>query len=146
MPVLHSHSETLPDVPVGSIDLSIDAAISNCDLQMSVEWELVETLTWDVLLHYCQIRNLKSTQEGQINLPLNPGCWGSLGMTTESMGEACASCNQCRDTSAMRLPNPVMTQMSCKCHKPSQHKSQIHFKLDTFICNNILLHLAKYIH
>ena len=30
--------------------------------------------------------------------------------------------------------------------KPSQHKSQIHFESDTFICNNILLHLAKYIH
>ena len=41
------------------------------------------------------------------------------------------------------LPNRAMMRMS---HKPSQHKSQIHFESDTFIYNNILLDLAKYIH
>ena len=31
-------------------------------------------------------------------------------------------------------------------HKPSHYKSQIQFESDTFICNNILLHSAKYYH
>ena len=30
--------------------------------------------------------------------------------------------------------------------KSSHYKSQIHFKSDTFLCNNIYLHLDKYIH
>ena len=48
--------------------------------------------------------------------------------------------------SAMQLPNPVMMWMSHKVNKPSHYKSQIQFELDTFICNNILLHSAKYYH
>ena len=44
------------------------------------------------------------------------------------------------------LPNRVTTRMSCKWTNLHIHKSHILFESDTFIYNNILLDLAKYIH
>ena len=56
------------------------------------------------------------------------------------------TCNQCRayghDATSKSGNDADVTQH----HKPSHYNSQVHFELDTFICNNILLHLAKYIH
>ena len=62
--------------------------------------------------------------------------------------KTCMSCNQrrARIWAQRDLPNPVMMQMSHKVNKPSHYKSQIQFESDTFICNNILLHSAKYYH
>ena len=46
------------------------------------------------------------------------------------------------DTTSKSGNNADVMQMD----KPSHYKSQIHFESDTFIYNNILLDLAKYIH
>ena len=46
--------------------------------------------------------------------------------------------------SATRLPNPVTTRMSHRVINLRNNKSQIHFESDTLLCNNILLHSAKY--
>ena len=46
--------------------------------------------------------------------------------------------------STMQLPNLVTMRMSCNVTNFCNNKSQIHFKLDTLFCNNILLHIAKY--
>ena len=60
--------------------------------------------------------------------------------------KSCASCNQRRDTSATRLTKSGNDADVTQTDKPSHYKSQIHFESDTFLCNNIYLHLDKYIH
>ena len=85
--------------------------------------------------------------EGQINLPLIAGSRGSDYAAMVTMDERmCELQSAQRHMGTTRLPNPVTTCMSRKRTNLCINKSQIQFESDTFIYNNILLDLAKYIH
>ena len=87
----HAHTVQPPGyhskVAGRSIDPGVNAAASNSDLQTSVERRRSETLTWDVLTQCRHCGDLENKSEQLVSLPLNPGCWGSHGMTLRTMGE-----------------------------------------------------------
>ena len=75
-----------------STDPSVAVAASKRNLETSVEREMPEGLTLDVLTRSSRSGNLKRMSEGWIGLPWSPGCRGSLGAKTEdSRSSASAS-------------------------------------------------------
>ena len=80
-----------------------------------------------------------------MDLPSNPGCQGSLGTMLKTTNERMRDLQSAqraicqRDVTSKSGNDADVTNLRI-------NMSQILFELDTFIYNNILLDLAKYIH
>ena len=83
-----SHPKILQYVPMGSINPSVDAAISNSNLETLVERKMAEVLTLDAQTCCHQFGDLENNPKQLVTLPLSLGCWGSIGAMMRTTDEA----------------------------------------------------------
>ena len=96
-----------------SLDPGVDVVASRSNLETLVVCWKLRRLTLDALSRCGQTGDLKSKQEGLVNLPLNAGCRGSLDTTTETTDEVIRTLQSAQAYGARRdLPNWVMMRKS----------------------------------